>query len=147
MSRLMTEPTKWHVRPAKTQISLGICPVWSESSLCAQWVAEDQDFFMRTAKTLIRLGECPGWSESSLGAQSFCCFRHEAAHLHILRDNTKIASYEATAVAIIISLAQTGKKFSYYRFMSQSQNLCHFCFCFAFWNKPESFRVFIFVSS
>ena len=23
----------WHVRPAKTQISLGICPVWSESSL------------------------------------------------------------------------------------------------------------------
>ena len=23
MSRLMTKPTKWHVRPAKTQISLG----------------------------------------------------------------------------------------------------------------------------
>ena len=29
------------VRPAKTQISLGIRPVWSESSLCAQWVAKD----------------------------------------------------------------------------------------------------------
>ena len=27
--------TKLHVRPAKTQISLGICPVWSESSLSA----------------------------------------------------------------------------------------------------------------
>ena len=26
---------KMIVRPAKTQISLGICPVWSESSLCA----------------------------------------------------------------------------------------------------------------
>ena len=26
MSRLMTKPTKWHVCPAKTQISLGICP-------------------------------------------------------------------------------------------------------------------------
>ena len=25
------------VHPAKTQISLGIRPVWSESSLCAQW--------------------------------------------------------------------------------------------------------------
>ena len=25
----------WHVRPAKTQISLGICPVWSESLLSA----------------------------------------------------------------------------------------------------------------
>ena len=29
LSRLMTKPTKWHVRPAKTQISLGIRPVWS----------------------------------------------------------------------------------------------------------------------
>ena len=35
MSRLMTKPTKWHVRPAKTQVSLGIRPVWSESSLSA----------------------------------------------------------------------------------------------------------------
>ena len=29
MSSLMTKPTKCHVRPAKTQISLGIRPVWS----------------------------------------------------------------------------------------------------------------------
>ena len=53
MSRLMTKPTKWHVRPAKTQISLGIRPVWSESSLSAwrklrsldtQWThSEDSD--------------------------------------------------------------------------------------------------------
>ena len=44
---------KWHVRPAKTQISLGIRPVWSESSLFAwrkhgslatHWVhSEDSD--------------------------------------------------------------------------------------------------------
>ena len=27
MSRLMTKPTKWYLRPAKTQISLGIHPV------------------------------------------------------------------------------------------------------------------------
>ena len=26
---LVTKPTKWSVRPVKTQISLGICPVWS----------------------------------------------------------------------------------------------------------------------
>ena len=32
------------VRPAKIQISRGICPVWSESSLCAQLVAKDQSF-------------------------------------------------------------------------------------------------------
>ena len=35
MSCLMTKPTKWLVRPAKTRISLGIRPVWSESSLSA----------------------------------------------------------------------------------------------------------------
>ena len=35
MSRLMTKSTKWHVRPAKTQISLGIHPVWLESLLSA----------------------------------------------------------------------------------------------------------------
>ena len=34
MRRLMTKPTKL-VRPAKNQISLGIRPVWSESSLSA----------------------------------------------------------------------------------------------------------------
>ena len=31
----MTKPTKWHVRLAKTEISLGIRPAWSESSLSA----------------------------------------------------------------------------------------------------------------
>ena len=66
MSHLMTKPTKWHVRPAKTQISLGIRPVWSESSLSA-WRKLP---IKRTAKTLIRLGGCPGWSEFSLGAHA-----------------------------------------------------------------------------
>ena len=65
------------VCPVTTQISLGIRPVWSESSLCAKWVA----FFMQTAKTLTRLGACPGWSESLLGTHSFCWFYHVAAHL------------------------------------------------------------------
>ena len=35
LSRLMTKPTKWHVHPVKTQISLDIRPVWPESSLSA----------------------------------------------------------------------------------------------------------------
>ena len=33
MSRSTTKPNKWPLRPGKTQISLGIRPVWSESSL------------------------------------------------------------------------------------------------------------------
>ena len=46
MSHLMTKPTKWFLHPAKTQISLGIRPVWSESSLslATDWVhSEDSD--------------------------------------------------------------------------------------------------------
>ena len=35
LSFFMTKATKWHMRPAKTQISLGVHPVWSESSLSA----------------------------------------------------------------------------------------------------------------
>ena len=43
LSHLMTKPTKWHVHPAKTQISLGI-PQSDQSSLCAQMVAKDSSF-------------------------------------------------------------------------------------------------------
>ena len=43
-SHFITKPTKWYVHPAKTQISLGICPDWLESSLCAQWVGKDSSF-------------------------------------------------------------------------------------------------------
>ena len=69
LSRLVTKPV-W-VRPAKTQISLGIRPAWSESSLSAWrklgslstcW-AHGEDW---------SLGGCPGRSESSLGAQPHC---------------------------------------------------------------------------
>ena len=35
---------KMIVHQAKTQISLGIRPVWSESSLFAHWVAKDPSF-------------------------------------------------------------------------------------------------------
>ena len=44
LSCLVTKPTKSPVRPAKTQISLGIHPVWSESSLCTHWVAKEASF-------------------------------------------------------------------------------------------------------
>ena len=35
LSLSTTKPTKWHMHPAKTQISLDIRPVWSESLLSA----------------------------------------------------------------------------------------------------------------
>ena len=41
---LQDKTNKMTVHPAKTQISLGMHPVWSESSLCAQWVAMGPSF-------------------------------------------------------------------------------------------------------
>ena len=55
----MTNPTKWPVRPAKTQISLGIHLVWSESSLCAQWVAKDPSFLHADSEDSEQTGQMP----------------------------------------------------------------------------------------
>ena len=50
---------KVSVRPAKTQISLGIRPVWSESSLCAQWVAKDPRFLHADSEDSDQTGRMP----------------------------------------------------------------------------------------
>ena len=47
---VVTKPTKWPVHPAKTQISLSIRPVWSESSLCAQGITKDPRFLRVNSK-------------------------------------------------------------------------------------------------
>ena len=64
----MTKPTKWSVRTVKTRINLGIRPVWSESSLCAQWVAKKEPNFLHADSEDWSDWMCPGWAESSLGA-------------------------------------------------------------------------------
>ena len=58
LSCLMTKPTK-DVRPAKTQISLDIRPIWSESSLCTQWVAKDPSFLHANSKDSDQTGRTP----------------------------------------------------------------------------------------
>ena len=72
---------KMSVRPAKTQISLGIRPVWSESSLAVgrklgtlatHWAhSDDSD----------QTGRIPRLTESSLDAHSFCWFWHVVAQM------------------------------------------------------------------
>ena len=47
------------LRQAKTQISLGIRPVWSESSRCAQWVAKDQSFLHADSKDSDQIERMP----------------------------------------------------------------------------------------
>ena len=78
----MTKPTKWHVRPAETQISLGIRPVRSESSLCTQWVAKDP--MIPHADSEVSLSD---WADAQADLslrwayRQFCWFCHVAAHI------------------------------------------------------------------
>ena len=82
MSRLMTKPTKWFVHPAKTQISLGICPVCSESLLCALCVAKDPTFHHADSKDSDQTGRRLGgdWADAQAdnsphwAHRSFCRF-------------------------------------------------------------------------
>ena len=50
---------KMTVRPAKTQISLGIRPVWSESSLCSQWLAKNPSFLHADSEDSDQTGRMP----------------------------------------------------------------------------------------
>ena len=50
---------KMTVHPAKTQISLHIHLVWSESLLSAQWVAEDPSFLHADSKDSDQTGQMP----------------------------------------------------------------------------------------
>ena len=64
MNWLKNEPphdkaNKMTVRPAKTQISLGIRPVWSESSLCTEWVAKDPSFLHADNEDSDQTGRMP----------------------------------------------------------------------------------------
>ena len=69
------------VCPAKAQISLGICPVWSESSLCTRWVAKDPRYLHGDSKDSDQTGRmtrviCLQWTH-----MPFCWFCHEAVHI------------------------------------------------------------------
>ena len=50
---------KMTVCPAKTQTSLGIRPVWSESLQCAQWVAKDPSFLHADSQDSDQTGQMP----------------------------------------------------------------------------------------
>ena len=102
------------VLPAKTQISRGIRPVWSESSLCTQWVAKDPSFLHADSEDSDQTGRMPRliirpvWSESSLGAHailsvlswgqlfhkilSILKFPHQSRAMTLLKMNEKYCS-------------------------------------------------------
>ena len=67
------------VRPAKTQISLGIRQVWSESSLCAQWVAKDPRFLHADSEDSDQTGRMPKLIWVFAGPHCWLC--HDVAHI------------------------------------------------------------------
>ena len=72
---------KMTVCPMKTQISLGICPVWSESSLCAHWVAKDPSFLRADSEDFDAQADLSfRWEH-----MPFSWFCHEVAHLMIIK--------------------------------------------------------------
>ena len=75
--------------PAKTQISLGICPIWSEFSLSA---------WRKLGFLAIHWAHREDWSESLLYAQSFCWFCYEAAKIKVFDSKAlAFASFKFTS--------------------------------------------------
>ena len=78
------------VRPVKTHISLGIRPVWPESSLCAHWVAKEPSFLHADSKDSDQTGRMPrliwvlagrtchfvdlSWGDSYMNFWSICIY-------------------------------------------------------------------------
>ena len=73
------------VPPAKTQISLGIRPVWSKSSLCAQWVAKDPNFLHADSEDLSDWADAQAELRRRWAHMPFCWFCHEAAHMSLIK--------------------------------------------------------------
>ena len=115
MSHCTTKPTRWHVRLAKTQIRLGIRPVWSESSLCAWRKPGSLATNWAPAKTLIRQGGCPGWFESSLGVGFVVLrliwgdgFRQSATSLALMSACMRTRAWRLTSCHYAVTYFMTG---------------------------------------
>ena len=63
-----------NVRPVKTQIRLGSCPLWSESSLCSWWVTENISFLRANIEDFDQIELIPG-----LLVQSVTCLTSDAS--------------------------------------------------------------------
>ena len=70
------------VRQAKIQISMGIRPVWSESSMWAQWVAKDPSFLHADSEYSDQTWRMPRLICLRWAHIPFCWFCPEAAHFN-----------------------------------------------------------------
>ena len=72
---------KWHVHPTKTQISLGIRPVWSECWLSAWRKLGSLTTHWAHSKDSDQTGRMPRLIWLFSGCTSVCWFCHEAAQI------------------------------------------------------------------
>ena len=79
----MTKPAN-DVRPAKTQISLGIRPVWSESSLSALWVAKDPMILQVDNENRSDWADAQADLSLRWAQMPFCWLRREVVHMIIV---------------------------------------------------------------
>ena len=97
---------KMSVRPVKTQISLGIRPVWSGSSLCAQWVAKDLNFLHADSEDTDQTGRMPRLIWVFAGRTLILLFCHVTAQINdginILPDKSQTTS-EAYKSAVTLN--------------------------------------------
>ena len=85
LSRIMTKPTKWHVCPTKTQVSLGVRPVWSESLLSAWRSIELLATCWAHSEGSDQTGQMPRLIWVFTGRErSFCWFCYEVAHFCLI---------------------------------------------------------------
>ena len=88
MSRLVTKPAKWHVRPAKTQISLGIHP----SSLIRVFAVRMKKAQVLSYPLRAQQRLWSDWADAQADLslrwahRPHCWFCHEAAHI-VLKDS------------------------------------------------------------
>ena len=110
----MTKPTKWFVHPAKTQFSLGIRPVWSESSLPAwrklgslatHWTHSEASDQTRRMPRLIWVFAGRTCHIVGFVTRRLKCLMIQAKVMIIKRNYTK---FSATAAPFCIKLHQCG---------------------------------------
>ena len=72
----------------QSQISLGISPVWSESLLCAQWVAKDPSFLLHVNSEDLWSDWVDAQADLSLrwAHMPFCRFCHAFGQLYYRKD-------------------------------------------------------------
>ena len=93
------------VRPTKTQISLGIRSVWTESSQCDQWVAEDPRFLHANSED---------WSDWA-DAQADLCLRWTHNHfvgfvMSRLIWRLPLAPWHSRGLVLFLNLSRTVRK-------------------------------------